>query len=467
MFNEEEDNDNYFEGNLKEDLERFESFLKNCKIEFLDSDRLVTLIDHYLITSQYSKAKKCAEHALVYFSFNTNLQLKLAQSMGAMGQLKEALGVLSKIEKTEVATFEVILTKASIFSQLRDSKNAIKYFRESLSLCEPEDKDEIYLDLAMEHENLKDYNGALEVLKEAIKYNPKNEGAIYEIAFCYDQLKDYEKAIQCYSDFIDDNPYSFTAWYNLGNAYSKSESFEKAIWAYDYSVLINDDFGPVYFNLVNAYLSLEKYQLSIDSFNKCMELDGEDPIALCYVGEAHEQLGELELAKEFYKQSLELSPMLPDAWLGLGIVEDLQGRTREALTFILKANELDPENAGIYSVLAGAYEKLEEFDLAIDSYKVALTKDEKDNDCLTSCINLLNKHSLLESLAFLDLNFIHLHDSIAPVLKVNILWKLGRKQEAIHLFSKCVVNNKEISKELFDLYPELKEETALNQIIED
>ena len=206
MFNEEEDNDNYFEGNLKEDLERFESFLKNGKIEFLDSDRLVTLIDHYLITSQYSKAKKCAEHALVYFSFNTNLQLKLAQSMGAMGQLKEALGVLSKIEKTEVATFEVILTKASIFSQLRDSKNAIKYFRESLSLCEPEDKDEIYLDLAMEHENLKDYNGALEVLKEAIKNNPKNEGAIYEIAFCYDQLKDYDKAIQCYSDFIDDNP---------------------------------------------------------------------------------------------------------------------------------------------------------------------------------------------------------------------------------------------------------------------
>jgi len=467
MYNEEEEGDSYFEGSLKEDLERFESYLKNGKIDFLDSDRLEAIIDHYLITSQYSKAKSCAEHALEYFSFNLNLQLRLAQSMGAMGQLKEALGVLSKIEKSEIVSFEVVLTKASIFSQLRDSKNAIKYFRDSLTLGEPEDKDEIYLDLAMEHENLKDYKGALEVLKEAIKYNPKNEGAIYEIAFCYDQLKDYEKAIQCYSDFIDDNPYSFTAWYNLGNAYSKSESFEKAIWAYDYCVLINDDFGPVYFNLGNAYLSLEKYQLSIESFNKCMELDGEDPIALCYIGEAHEQLGELNLAKEFYKKSLELSPMLPDAWLGLGIVEDLQGRTREAITLIKKANELDPDNAGIYSVLAGAYEKLEDFDSAIENYKLALEKDKNDNDCLTSCVNLISNKSLIESLEFLETSCTDVEKSIAPLLKVNILWKLGRKEEAIYFYSEYAAFNKEKAKELFQIYPDLKQHTSLYRIIEE
>ena len=40
MYNEEEEGDSYFEGSLKEDLERFESYLKNGKIDFLDSDRL-------------------------------------------------------------------------------------------------------------------------------------------------------------------------------------------------------------------------------------------------------------------------------------------------------------------------------------------------------------------------------------------------------------------------------------------
>ena len=463
MFDDEED-DGYFEGNLNEDLERFEAFLKGDSIGFLDSDRLEGLIDHYLINNQYSKAKLCAEHALSQFSFNVIFSLRLAQSMSAMGQLKEALSVISQIEKLEEPNCEILLTKASIFSQLRDSKSAIKYFKESLALSEPEDRDEIYLDLAMEYQNNNDYKGALLILKEAIKYNPKNEGAIYEIAFCYDQSGDYEKAIKCYSDFIDENPYSFTAWYNLGNAYSKSEDFEKAIWAYDYCSLINQDFGPVYFNLGNAYLSIDKYQLAIDNFNKCMELDGEDPVALCYIGEAHEQLGELTLAKEFYKQSLELAPLLPDAWLGLGIVEDLEGKTREAIVLINKAVELDPENAGIYSVLAGAHEKLEEFDLAKEYYLFALGLDSSDEECLTSYVKLLNNQSYTESLAYVsDFMNDNIANDIAPLLKVNILWKLGSKEEALVLYSDCCVKDRENALELFELYPEYKE---INQFIE-
>ena len=221
MFDDEDENDDYFEGNLNEDLERFESFLKGGEIGFLDSDRLEAIIDHYLITNQYSKAKVCAEHAITQFSFNAIFSLRLAQSMSAMGQLREALNVIAQLEKVEQPSCEISLTKASIFSQLRDSKSAIKYFKESLSLSEPEDRDEIYLDLAMEYESASDYKEALVILQEAIKYNPQNEGAIYEIAYCYDQIGDYEKAIKCYSDFIDENPYSFTAWYNLGNAYSK------------------------------------------------------------------------------------------------------------------------------------------------------------------------------------------------------------------------------------------------------
>jgi tetratricopeptide (TPR) repeat protein len=467
MFDDEEE-DGYFEGNLNEDIERFDSFLKGGEIGFLDSDRLEGIIDSYLITSQYNKAKLCAEHAISQFSFNIVFSLRLAQAMSAMGQLKEALNVISQIEKMEQPNCEILLTKASIFSQLRDSKSAIKYFKESLLLSEPEDRDEIFLDLAMEYENLNDYKGALVVLKDAIIYNPKNEGAIYELAFCYDQLGDYEKAIKCYSDFIDENPYSFTAWYNLGNAFSKSEDFDKAIWAYDYCVLINEDFGPVYFNLGNAYLSIDKYQLSIDNFNKCMELDGEDPVALCYIGEAHEQLGELALAKEFYKQSLELAPLLPDAWLGLGIVEDLEGRTREGIVLINKAVELDPENAGIYSVLAGAHEKLDEIDLAKEYYLMALGIDSTDEECLTSYVNLLIKHSLKEANKYIsDFIISNSENEIAPLLKVNILWKLGLKKESLSLFADCTNNNKENAKELFELYPEFLKISKFNELAED
>jgi tetratricopeptide (TPR) repeat protein len=454
MFDDEDED--YFEGNLNEDLENFESYLKGGTIGFLDSDRLEGLIDHYLINGQYHKAKACAEHAISQFSYNQVFHLRKAQAISAMGQLREALNILTQIEKMESPSMEFLLTKASIFSQIKDSKNAIKFFREALAISEPEDRDEIYLDLAMEYENLNDYRNAVMVLKEAIKSNPHNEGAIYEIAFCYDQLGEYSSAIQCYSDYIDENPYSFTAWYNLGNAYSKVENFDKAIWAYDYCILINEDFGPVYFNLGNAYMSQEKFLLAIEQFHKCMEVDGDDPMALRYIGEAHEQLNELELAAHFYRRSLELAPMLPDAWLGLGIVEDLKGNTKEALVLIHKAAELDPENAGIYHVLAGAYEKLEDLQQAEEFYQLSLALDPSDEECLTNFMELLQERSLVEAHTYIEDFITNIGgNKLAQVLQVNVLWLLGRKTEALELFMTCTSFDKKKAKEIFEINPSL------------
>jgi tetratricopeptide (TPR) repeat protein len=454
MFDDEEEE--YFDGSLNEDLERFEAHLKGETIGFIDSDRLEQMIDHYLINGQYSKAKVGAELAITHFSYNPLFYLRKAQAVSAMGQLKEALHILSFIEKWDNPTAEFLLTKASIFSQLKDSKNAIKYFKEALALSDSEDRDEIYLDLAMEYENAGDYKNAVIVLQEAINANSYNEGAIYEIAYCYDQLGEYENAIKCYSDFIDENPYSFTGWYNLGNAYSKLENFEKAVWAYEYCMVINEQFGPAYFNLGSTLLSLEKYQESIDCFLKCIELDGEDAMALCYLGEAHEQLNNLETAKSYYLKSLELAPLLPDAWLGLGIVMDLEGKTQDAIPLLIKAAKLDPENAGIYHVMAGAYEKLEDFDQAEEYYQLSLALDATDEECLTSFIQLLSENSLLEAYHYLvEFNMKIGENAIGPVLEVNLLWQLGRHSEALKKFESCVQIDKEKAKEIFEINPSL------------
>lgn len=452
------DEDEFFNANLNEDIVNFENYLNGGKMVFVDSDRLEFLIDHYLMNSQYSKANQASDYARDQFPYNSVFTIRKAQAMSAIGLLKEALNLLTNVEKIELSSPELMLTKASIFSQLRDHKQAIRYFTEALKLAEgEEDRDEIYLDLAMEYQALKDYHGALKVLKEAIRLNPNNEGAIYEIAYCYDQLGDFLKAINCYNDFIDENPYSFTAWYNLGNAYSKLEDYDNAIEAYGYCMVINEDFGPVYFNLGNAYMGNDNYQKAIESFMKCIELDGEDPMAFCYLGEAYEQMNELDTAESYYKLSLELSPLLPDAWLGLGIVEDLKGNTKEGLVLILKASELDPNNSGIFHVLAGAYEKLEMMELASESYLKSLRLDSTDIDCLRGYVQLLSTvESGVEVFRFLE-SFTQEFGSneTLELLVVNQMWKLDRKEEAMVLFKSCVERDLEFAKEIFEINKDL------------
>lgn len=457
MFDDDDESDAFQDGELRGDLELFEKFLQGQSIGFIDSDRWESMIDHFLIAGQYSKALACAEEALTQFSYNATLRLRKAQAYSATGKLKEAVNLLNELEREGFASMEILLTKASVFSQLKDSKNAIKYFRAALAEAASEDRDEIYLDLAMEYQNVGETQRAIAILKEAIKENPNNEGAIYELAYCYDQEGDFDASIKCYSDFIDDNPYSFTAWYNLGNAYAKIENAEKAAWAYDYCILINDDFGPAYFNLGHTHLSMDHYTTAIKYFEKCMELDGEDPLAMCYIGECYEQLGELKRAKEYYQKSLESAPMLPDAWLGLGIVEDLEGNTREGLVLIQKAAELDPENASVYHVLAGAYEKLDEIDSALENYQLSLALDPTDEDCLLNYIQLVSQNSVQMAYDVLDsFDVMEGANDLTEVIRVSLLWKLGRKKESLALFKKCLLTDREKALDIFDFHPALK-----------
>ena len=466
MFDDDDDDDG--EKYLKEDLEEFESHLKGKEIGFMDSDRIEAIIDHFLINGNYSKAKAATELALVHFSYNHLFHLRKAQALSGLGKLNEALEITDTIENFGMLSFEYFLTKASLFSQLRDSKNAIKNYNLAIDAAVEEDIDDIYLDIAMEYQNLGDFKEAISILKTALAVNSENEGALYEIAFCYDQLGDYNLAIECYTQFIDENPYSFTAWYNLGNAYSKIENYIKALWAYDYSILINSNFGPAHFNLANAYLAQEKFYKAIDHFNECMRIDGDDATAYCYIGECYEQLNELELSKHNYKRSLELAPMLSEAWLGLGIIEDLEDRTREGIVLIEKALEFDPTNPGIMHVLAGAYEKIEEIDMAISYYKKSLEHNPDDEECLSDYIELLTDSSPHHAFKVLK-EFMDEHhtNKISSILEVNLFWLIGQKEEALHLFSKCIKDNCSKAKSIFDINPNLLDDQDFINISQD
>lgn len=454
MFDDEEED--FTDNSLNDDLEKFESHLEGKTIGFIDSDRLEALIDHYIFNGQYSKALSAADLGVYHFHYNPFFYLRKAQAMSGMGLLNDALELLNTIEKSNSPNSEIYLTKAALFSQLKDPKNAIKYFKLALDFCDTEDRDEIFMDIALEYQNMSHFKEAIKILLQAIKINNQNEGALYEIAYCYDQLGDYKSAIKCYTDFIDENPYSFTAWYNLGNAYSKLENFEKAIWAFDYSIIISPEFGPSHFNIGNAYLSEEKYHKAIEHFHTYMRIEGEDASSLCYLGEAHEQLNELELARHFYKRSIEIEPLFPEAWLGLGIIEDLEGKTKEGIVLIKKALDFDPDNAGIHHVLAGAYEKIEKFDLAKSHYEQSLLLDDTDEECLSDYIEFLIETSPIEALKVLQ-QFMEksTNNPIARVLEVNLRWILGQKDLAIKLFSSCLEEDSTRAKTIFEINPKL------------
>lgn len=443
------------DGHLSEDLERFEAQLAQNAVGFYDSDRLEAIIDHYLINGNYTKANAAAEIGTQQYPFHAMFFIRKAQSMSGLGQLREALNILAEAEKLDSRSVELLLTKAAIFSQLRDSNRAVRYFREALEMAEKEDRDEIYLDLASELEQLKDFAGAIAVLEEAMRQNPKNEGALYELAYCFDQLGDYDRAVKSYTDFLDENPYSFTAWYNLGNTFSKSEKYKEALDAYEYCVAINQEFPPAFFNMGNAHLTLENYKESIECFQRCIELDGDDALTYCYLGEAYEQLEELDIAWDYYQKSLNMAPNLAEAWLGLGIIKDLQGKPKESLHYIERALEIEPNMDGYYHVYAGALENCDCHDEAEQAYLACLTLEPNNEDAFFDYVDFLLDFHPGRVRSFVE-DYVVRHNiffAILPVIYLN--WMAGRMDEAKIILVECFNRNPEHTKEVFVRYPEL------------
>lgn len=452
----EEEDDDVYGGDFQADLKKFEAMYKNDAFEFLDSNQLEAIIDHFLISGKYNMARWGVEHALTFYPMNTLFKLRKAQILSSAGEIKEALDCLNEVEKLEGKSLEIILTKAACFAQLKDSDSAIKFFTQALDFAEKEDRDEIYLDLSEEYQNINDYKSAIKVLERAVAENAKNEVAVYELAFCYDQLDQFDKAIACFSNYIDENPYSFTAWYNLANAYLKIENYSKAIWAYDYSILINDDFPPAHFNLGNAYLAAEKYRMALECFEKCLETEGEDGLILSYMGECYESLDELDLAMNCYQRSSVISPHLPEAWLGMGIVNDLQGNTSEAIRLILKAIELAPENASFLHVLAGAYENAEIQEKTIEAYEMGVEIDPNNEDMQFDYLKfLLEIDPLLVEAKFKESELSLYKESLClNLIKVIALHKLGQITESLLIFDEILIKDSIVAKTILKHYPE-------------
>tara|TARA_B100000508_G_scaffold55003_3_gene42743 strand:- start:120677 stop:122095 length:1419 start_codon:yes stop_codon:yes gene_type:complete len=453
----EDQDDEWFGAEFNSQLERLNSMYENDHYEYMDADQVELILDHLLIANQFKKAKWTAEKALDHFPNNNTLLLRKAQAMSLAGDLNAALKILSSLERMERGNLDLTLTIAACYSQLRDVESAIKYFKRAIEIASGDEKTEIYIDLAMEYENLDDFRSAIEILNKALDENRLNEAIIYELAYCYEQVKEYEKAVECFLLYIDEAPYSFTTWYNLGNAYTKMGNTEKALWAYDYCTLINEDFAPAFYNMANVYMDEEHPEKAMEFYKKCLDIDGDDGMVYCSLGECYEELGELERAYDCYEQATTLLPHLADAWLGKGIISDILGFHPRAIEEILQAIELEAKNVNYWRALASAYENDGQDQKAEETYEKAYEVDPKDGDTIMDWLIFLSgQHAeIAMEKIYDDEELLETYEAKLVLSYCN--WEIGNRTEAMLLFEEVIENDVSLAKSLFLHFPTLKE----------
>jgi len=470
MFDDEDD-DELFDAQFNEELERFETMIQNKDSYYFDPEVLEQIIDHFLIKSQVKKALMAIEFAKSQHPMFTIYDLRKAQLFSTTGKLKESLLILQALEKTDPNNPEIFVTKASVFSQLRDHDKAIKYYEKAIEVSEQyeegEEIEDIRFDLALEYESIHDYLSAIKVLTKILDNSPDNEAAIYEIAYCYERIGNFDKCIEFYNKYIDNNPYSFTAWYNLGNIYFLKNNIEKALWAYDYAIVINEDFSSAHFNMGNTYMQTGDFEKALESYKRCIEIDGEEALTISYLAEAYERLERYEEALHYYQKGKELNPELAEPWLGIGIIKEVQGLTKEAIVYLCQAVERQPENANYRMVYAECLHKDNQLDEAILQLTKAIEVEPDYADAILLLAKITEEINPVDAVKFLEsLPNLSAVESKVRLFLAATYYKIGRRTDGLLLFDAEMKKDNNAHKTLFLYFPDAEKITDFIQIIE-
>jgi len=168
----------------------------------------------------------------------------------------------------------------------------------------------------------------------------------------------------------------FKGYNKRGEDCLKSNKYEQAIEYFNKSINLNSNYEVAYFNLGKAHCHLEQYDLAVEYFSKFIELlqkkkaddyknrgtytNLDSNLAVAYInrGIAHKFLRQYEHEIEDYTEALNLKPN--EDWI------------RKFYKKFGSFYKINPDYAKVYNKRGIAYEKLGQYEQAIQDYTEAI-----------------------------------------------------------------------------------------------
>lgn len=441
-------------------IERYELMEAREEATFFDLSEFEALIEHYLLYGKHNRARIVLRYARELYPESLGLQLRDAQILAGSGELDHAIPRLLNLLAFEPQNEEIHLTLASLYSQTHQHLKAIRHFRKVMDFCDPETKGELYIDIALEYENLGHWDMAVQMLSEAVTHNPENETALHELSFCLETIGQNDRAIKVFQELIDQHPYSCPAWLGLGNALQRKSAYEKAIQAYEYCLVINEDFSPALFQKAGCLTLLERYHEAVECYHDTIVMDAPQAATYCMMGECMERLEKLSEAEGYYRAALDLDQDYADAHIGLGVIFDLRDQSEASLRCMEKAVSLDPGHVDYQLLLGNANKKAGNFLKAKALYDNALRLSPNNIDVWIEAIDNLQIEGLhSDALALIA----DATGSVAANLRIGFrrfvsLHASSQRKEAFKLFDILLERESTENRELIEYYPEIQED---------
>ena len=203
----------------------------------------------------------------------------------------------------------------------------------------------------------RDYDGAEQFIRQALKIEPKNAMAWNRLGTVYNSRSNYNKAVECLDKAVQIDSNYADAWNSLGNVYSNMGNTEKAAECYKKSLAaskkaVNVDPGKAkswgelaisYMNASTVYGNpLENYDEPIEYFRKALELDPNDKEILANFGYLYYLKDDYDEAIKYAQKAIAVDANYPLPWNVLGYTYSSLENYDKAIVNFTKALSFSP-----------------------------------------------------------------------------------------------------------------------------
>ena len=223
----------------------------------------------------------------------------------------------------------------------------------------------------------KDYVGAEEILKKALRIAPKNIIVWNNLGAARLRQENYPGAVEAFSRCVKLDPKNRAAWDNLGAVRFQQENYPGAEEALSKSVKLDPKSRESWDILGAARFQQENYSGAEEAYSKSVKLDPKNGAAWSILGAARLRQENYPGAEEAYSKSVKLDPKNGAIWWNLGLAllrqENYPG-VEEALS---KSVELDPKNVKAWISLGFARWRQENYPGAEEPFANSVNLDPK------------------------------------------------------------------------------------------
>jgi tetratricopeptide (TPR) repeat protein len=415
-------------------IQQYEEAVKSRRGLYFEEESYEQIIQFYFDNREFNKSLRVVESALEQYPFSSFFHTKRAELLANAKRFEEAIQELETAENLDPNDINIFLIRADVNLWQGKHEDAMKDVELGLSISDdPDDKCELYLELADIWEDQEKYWEVMEALKNALYADPENEEALNRFWFCTELTGKYEESIEFHEALIELSPYSYLAWYNLGHAFAGVGLLEKSIEAFDYVIAIDENFDPAYVCVADVLYNLERYNEAMVFYQDAIKLSKPNKELYLKTAECFEKLGELTKSRTYLRKAIGVDPYYDEAFFRIGETYRIEEEWPKAISSFERAVKLNKENIDYLAALAEAYLSIEDNTKALEVFERIFQVDPQTKlnwiNLATAYFNVENYRKAFQVLTEAE----HKYESSADIyyIKSVFYFQVGNRHEAI------------------------------------